>query len=299
MSKFLVTREWVKANASLVTMKESKNYPGLYVLKYKNCVFYDNLWTEELKQCRGTVVDKDFNVIVRPFDKIYNPHELNENHIFPSETVYFTRKVNGFMGAITYNKNYGFIVSTTGSLDSEYVELAKKYLPGKMENLIKLYEGYTFLFEICDTSDPHIIKEPEGAYLIGMVRIADGYHEPEEFLNTLGRMGFTRILAHTALYSEVCQFVKTVKHEGFVVRKMMDQSVKLKLKSPYYLYTKMVARMRSDKLLWNLGEDGYNLKQKVDEEFYPLIDYLVERKVEFTSLEEQDRIKFIEDYFNV
>jgi hypothetical protein len=35
-------------------------------------VFYDNLWNDYLEECRGTIVDENFNVVSRPFTKIYN-----------------------------------------------------------------------------------------------------------------------------------------------------------------------------------------------------------------------------------
>ena len=62
-------RSFVENNPNLVTMKQQSN--GYYVLKYKNRVFYKNLWTPELLECRGTVVDENFNIIQRPFTKIY------------------------------------------------------------------------------------------------------------------------------------------------------------------------------------------------------------------------------------
>ena len=127
LSKCLVTKkEWLEANKSLVTMKESKNYPGLFVIKYKNKVFYDNLWTPELQQCRGLVLDAHYNVVVRPFDKIFNYME-NGTTFDRDDVVTYTRKVNGFMGAMTYSEDHGYIYSTTGSLDSDFALLVKKH----------------------------------------------------------------------------------------------------------------------------------------------------------------------------
>ena len=60
-------REFVENNPGLVTRKESIRYPGLFVLKYKRKVFYDNLWTPELQELRGLVVDEDWNIVVHPF----------------------------------------------------------------------------------------------------------------------------------------------------------------------------------------------------------------------------------------
>jgi hypothetical protein len=57
-------------SSKLVNMKEAGE--GIYVLKYKKRVFYDNLWNEFIAECRGSIVDKDFNLVTYPFTKIYN-----------------------------------------------------------------------------------------------------------------------------------------------------------------------------------------------------------------------------------
>ena len=49
-------KEYVETS-NLVNMKECGD--GIYVLKYKKKVFYDNLWNEFIAECRGSIVDKD------------------------------------------------------------------------------------------------------------------------------------------------------------------------------------------------------------------------------------------------
>jgi hypothetical protein len=53
-------QKFVKENPKLVTMRETS--PGLFVLKYKRNVFYDNLWNDYLEECRGTIVDENFSL---------------------------------------------------------------------------------------------------------------------------------------------------------------------------------------------------------------------------------------------
>jgi len=55
---------------NLVNMKSAGE--GIYVLKYKKKVFYDNLWNDYIAECRGSIVDADFNLVSYPFTKIYN-----------------------------------------------------------------------------------------------------------------------------------------------------------------------------------------------------------------------------------
>ena len=58
----------------LVTKKTYKDgeFEGLSVYKYTRKVFFDNLWNEDLRllDCRGIVIDTDYNIISYPFTKI-------------------------------------------------------------------------------------------------------------------------------------------------------------------------------------------------------------------------------------
>lgn len=282
-------QKFAEENPSLVTRKESTRYPGLFVIKYHRKVFYNNLWTSELQEMRGLVVDKDWNIVVYPFTKIFNRHE-NGTDIDRDEEVITVRKVNGFMAAVTYDLKYGFLISTTGSLDSDFVDIAAKHV-GHLRD-IGLVPNVTFLFEICDTSDPHIIEEEAGAYLIGARDTGSGDMYSEPVLdNTARLLNVKRPEWMKCPFSEVVQETKTCKHEGFVVH---GKTVTLKIKSPYYLSKKFFARMSSTKLLERLANGS--ARQIVDEEYYPLLDYIDANKELVSSMEEQDRLIFMRKF---
>lgn len=158
-------------------------YAGLSVLKYSNSVFWDNRWGEDsrLLDCRGMVVDQDDNVIIWPFKKIFNRFE-NETDLPLDQKIICVRKVNGFMAAATIYKGE-LLVSTTGTLDSEFANLARKYIHAGPIEKIDTVQNYTFIFEICDSSDPHIVAED-----------ADDMHRAKaEVLKTLETMIKRRI----------------------------------------------------------------------------------------------------------
>ena len=63
------------------------------------------------------------------------------------------------------------LFSTTGSLDSDFAKMVETHC-FKYENIFHDYPNHTFLFEICDPSDVHIIRENFGKTLIGVVEVA-------------------------------------------------------------------------------------------------------------------------------
>lgn len=284
-------KEFVKSNPSLVAMRESTSHPGLYVLKYKKKVFYDSLWNEYLEECRGTVVDENFDVVSRPFTKIYNYGIEEKAPVLDLSTrVEAYRKVNGFMIAVTWYED-NLLISTTGSTDSDYVKMARDLINiERFQNMCKEYPWYTFLFECVHPDDPHIIPEKEGMYLLGyrfnewdskvlisgLDRLAIGFDcfLPEYKVTTLG---------------ELLKEVKTVKHEGFVF--YTSDGASAKIKSPYYLIKKFVARNpRTDKLM------RPDIKKSLDEEYYPLIDAIQANIEGYTALDEQARLAWVRNF---
>lgn len=298
-------REFVESNPKLVTRRESIKYPGLFVLKYSRSVFYDAKWNESefLAECRGLVVDKDYNVVVKPFTKVFNYQE-NGTTIDPEDVCCYVRKVNGFMACVTRNSKYSdnLIISTTGSLDSDFVDLAKKHIPSSYW-WHAIEEGETLIFEICDPSDPHIVPEDTGAWLIGGYG-SIGHNQfiryDESDLDFIAdEIGMKRFNSKFLTFQEILDESKTVEHEGFMV-KSLKTGQELKIKSPHYLITKFLARMKDEKLR-NIIEKG-NIRtamRNFDEEYYPLIEHISGLiKSESWPVEEQDKIKIIRDFLS-
>lgn len=293
MINMMDVKKFIEDNPKLVTCKHSIRYPELSVVKYSRRVFYDSSWNDILEECRGLIVDNDYKVVAAPFKKIYNRGE-RDTDIPMDEKVVYVRKVNGFMAAVTRVDGYANpIVSTTGSLDSPYVEIAEKYI-SKIDPKC-FNSGTTYLYEIVDPSDPHIVPEMSGAYLIG-ARYHDRCHTllnvnaTESALDMFAEQQkkVLRPSWYTGLFSEVVDRVKTVKHEGFVVH---GETISLKIKSPYYLFNKFVARCKNtDKLL------NPDIKKNLDEEYYPLISVIHEHIDIFTKMNEQDRLEFVRNF---
>ena len=284
--------------SGLVNMKPAG--AGIFVLKYKKKVFYDNLWNEYIEHCRGTIVDADFNLVSYPFKKIYNYGIEKEAPVLAPDTrVTAYRKVNGFMVSATWYKG-DILVSTTGSTDSPYIQMAKDMmkLHGPMSEWQlamsnKELEGMTVMFECVDPDDPHIIPEKPGMYVLGyrentwgskvgynnevLRDLADMFncYKPEVYETTVGNL---------------VEQTKNVRHEGFVF--YTEDGVSAKIKSPYYLTSKWVARNpRTDKLV-DLNKD---IKHNLDEEYYPLVDAIRANIVQYTAMTEQERLAWVRE----
>lgn len=279
----------------MVTIEELLNHPNISVkeqgefkvLKYKNKVFYKALWDEATREARGLVLDKDNNIVNYPFTKIYNLGE-NGTVVDKELLVECPRKVNGFMGCASHYKGKS-VFSTTGSTNSEFAKLAERVIRKQcsgIDDFLKTYAGTSFMFEICDPEDPHIVDEEQGAYLIGARDNSLGsplLHETTlDFLASLA--GFKRPVVVTCKLRELDM---DVLHEGYMVRCFKTGETLCKIKSKHYLTKKFL--MRSPK--------AYNWED-VEEEYFALVSTIREKFSEdaWSALSVAERKRFIECY---
>lgn len=273
----------------LIVRKESKRHPGLFVQKYHNSVFYKNLWTEELEEMRGQVVDADGKVIVQPLRKIYNYGIEDRAPYFSDwEIVCAQRKINGFMIAVTlYNGNLLF--STTGSLDSDFVTMAESMFTEDMRHYVTMALIHsklpcTMVFEVVHPDDPHIIPEEVGVYPLAKRYHNQSLQRPMNWHDGWLLNGFKPVEFFIGKFEDVKRMAREAKHEGYVIYDL-ENTKSTKIKSPYYLFKKFVARINVDKI------HRIN-KQNVDEEFYPVVDWLKEHQG-FYTLDEQKRLEVL------
>lgn len=292
-------KQFVKDNPKLVRMNKTSN-PNLFVLKYARSVFYNDTWNEFLEECRGTVVDKDFNLVSYPFTKIYNfGIEERAPKWSDDEFVAYVRKVNGFMIACTWY-NGDLLWSTTGSIDSDFTGYAKEIFfsftqdqKDALFDIISSSPTFTFMFECVHPSDPHIIPEETGLYLLGVREKkfdSPVYYTPVHMI--WEDAGIKTIPVQYGTVADVIREAKTCTHEGFVMYRLNNEGMQesTKIKSPFYLMNKLFARGNTDRLL------NGKAKQILDEEFYGLIDHIENNREEFTKMSEQERLSFTRAY---
>lgn len=276
---------------------KQKKYPnGLKIAKYAKKVFYDNLWHKDvaLLDARGLVTNEHNDIVVWPFTKVFNYGE-NGTTLPMDQEVVWVEKVNGFLGCVTTTVDYGVIYSTTGSLDSDFVNLIKKHVDEKDF----LNTRCTYMFEVVDETDPHIVDHEPGAYLIGARVLDNGHMVGEDVLDAIAaECGWKRPKWGITTFGNVVGVAQNVKHEGFVVRDWESGELLLKIKSPHYLSKKFIMRMGAGKVraMW---ENPQAYKKIIDEEFYAIVDWLVNTYTveHWLGLDDQSRRKIIEVFF--
>lgn len=282
---------------NLIKCNTSKTYPSLHVKKYKNKVFYDGLWTDELLEARGHVALEDGTVVSRPFTKIFNRFE-NGVDILPERVCLAVEKINGFMMCATYVEHgiNDVVISTTGSLDSKYVDYAKEFVDDKFIEAVTKLKGYSLLFEVCHPLDPHIIEEMPGLYLIGIRDVASEHsYMSNEWNETLmdivaAAIRIRRPYWFKATFNEIVSSAIASENEGYVVYDEVSNTV-LKLKSPHYKILKTIARVKD---VTKINRDKLGV---LPLKYAKLLEH-VQSNVLFKSLAEQERLTYMREYLH-
>lgn len=217
-------------------LAKSKVVGDLEIFKYARKVHFDAdawIYKPELRECRGHVYDRVSKKLVQAAPpKSFNHGENGYwKHMPDSAKVAVARKINGFLACVT-SHNGELVVSTTGSLDSDFVALAKEHLPMEAFPYSTILDSRTFFFEICDSKrDPHIVKEDDGAHLLG-----------SRCKNTGNIFPMNAIVM---TFGEAREMAENAMHEGFMVYDVEDETLNslCKLKSPYYIGKKTLMRM--------------------------------------------------------
>src|SRR6187402_2037697 len=112
-------------NTTLLKEMISKNYVrvnkhpehDLYIYNYTQNAQFERIWNEVTLACRGLILDKNENVVARPFPKFFNLGEL-ENQILPESTFEVYDKMDGSMGILYWIDEVAFMASR-GSFASD------------------------------------------------------------------------------------------------------------------------------------------------------------------------------------
>lgn len=294
----IITKEKLEGlvGQGLVTAK-TDDARGFITYKYKNKVFYKNLWGTDplLLEARGVVFASNGDIVQRPLKKSFNVYE-NDTELQNEYEYNVVRKVNGFMAAATVYEGE-LVVSTTGTTTSDFAKLAERYVAPIKDCLC---EQYTYIFEVCDKSDPHIVEEKEGLYLLAIRNKVTGsllsQTRTRDFADDNGIL-YPDLTVKKG--NDILREIKEVRHEGFAIYDPITQEMVAKIKSPYYLSKKAMMRMGTNKANWMFDNpDSFRMKM-LCEEFYKIQDYILEEftKEQWLGYTEQDRRKIIEEYF--
>ena len=305
--KFELARALEKLAVDKLVHKKKDAF-GLVVYKYASRVLFENLWhlNPVLAKARGLVLDQGGNIVQHPFDRCPNYGETEESmQLANDRRVIAVDKLNGFLVSVTRHpyKNE-LLVTTSGSFESPFVEMAKRLIYRNLYAALMRFlhrEDITLMFEALDPADPHIIpygSEHHGLWLIGARRKhASAVCLPEADVDSIAQeIGVRRPVWRYTTISTLREEVRSIQHEGFMVRDPDTGAHLVKWKSPHYLTRKLLARLSEGKVKLMFRKPDIFKRNQSElggfEELFPLVDRLTTSLSEeaFLSMSDQERL---------
>lgn len=263
----------------------------LALYKYSRKVMYDQIWNDRTMECRGHVYDIATGAIVQAAPrKCFNYLENGWWKDAPLNTIVrVEKKYNGFLANATIH-NGELLVTTTGSFDSDFQKIAKQMIEKHLSqpgNVGLIDRKFTTSFEICHPSDPHIITEKEGVYLL-CYRYKDNGQVIHRVTDFHLYMTLQEILDRVKLFDNI---------EGVMLSGYNGQVCKLK--SPIYVAKKKLMRMGAF-AIEKMYVNRQIVKDQIDSRFWCLVDFIVDTIDidQWHKLTDQDRRGIIDLYLH-
>lgn len=224
----------------------------LYILNYTPKTQYECLWNETTMNCRGLIVDKDYQIISRCFKKFFNYSEVKDHvdSLLLASNYSIYEKVDGSLGISYFVKNKPYI-ATRGSFESDQSIRANKILEKK--NLV-LDESLTYLFEIIYPENTIVVNygKEEDLVLLSVIETSTG-KEIDIHDNCFGFKTCKKINC------KLDDLQKDVKNfEGYVVR--FEDGYRFKIKLEEYVRIHKLLFGLSSRDIWACLRAGSDLE---------------------------------------
>ena len=251
-------------------MLERNPHPYLSIDIYnytRDCQFTQS-WDDITLNMRGTVLDREGNVVARTFPKFFNMEEHTPDQI-PSEPFDVFEKMDGSLG-ILFHYDSDWHLATRGSFVSDQAVKGKEIL--SKYKYRDLDPGCTYLFEIIYSENRIVVSyDYEDLVLLAVIDNQTGYEY--DIHNVLFRdfedAGFKIVKKYNGIddYKELKKIIPD-NSEGFVIK--FVSGFRMKIKGEEYVRLHRLITNFSNVDIWEVLKEGKNLEDfldKVPDEF--------------------------------
>lgn len=251
---------------------EKNPHPTLPIDIYnysRDCQF-SQAWDDITLNMRGTVLDREGNLIAKSFPKFFNMEEHKPEEI-PTEEFEVFEKMDGSLG-ILFHYADEWHLATRGSFVSDQAIRGKEILSNyKYERLIP---GFTYLFEIIYPENRIVCSyDYEDLILLAVIDNKDGYElrihdnhihlEGIRFSNLYQNLGIKIVKKYDGVtdYKNLKSMIDD-NSEGFVIK--FKSGFRMKIKGEEYVRLHRLLTNFSNVDIWEMLRDKRDLGDFLD-----------------------------------
>ena len=262
----------------------------LFIYNYTQNTQYERKWDDLTLNCRGLILDKNQNIVARPFVKFFNYGEIGDQ-IIPDEPFEVFEKMDGSLGILYWWKNTPYI-ATRGSFMGTQAQFGTKILHEKYAPIFSfLDKNKTYLFEIIYPENRIVVDygATEDLVLLAIIDNETGEDLP------LQDIGFQLVKRYDGLKKiEKLKSLEEENREGFVLK--FQNGLRLKVKFEEYLRLHRIITQISTTDIWEHLKDKHPLDEildRVPDEFYDWVKKTVANlQAEYTEIEDYCNANF-------
>lgn len=238
---------------------------NLWIYNYTATAQYEGIWNEVTLQCRGLILNENYEIVARPFPKFFNLGE-RQNQIIPNEPFEVYEKMDGSLGILYWIENEPFI-ATRGSFASEQSRIANQILYTRYRHLFSnLDKNKTYLFEIIYPENRIVVDYGDWMDLVLLAVIDNDSGEDQR----IEEVGFTSVTRYDGVNDiNDLKALEADNKEGFVVK--FKSGLRYKIKFEEYVRIHRIITQVSTISIWEYLKTGQSFEEileRVPDEFY-------------------------------
>lgn len=302
--KILEKLDWSVLNTyidnNLIMANKHPEY-DIWILNYSPKSQSKKFWDDYTMSCRGLVVDKEGNILARPFRKFKNYEEYDPSEIDMSKKFEVFEKMDGSLIILFYYEpRMEWIVASRGSFISEQMLEARKMLDASVYD--KLSVHLTYLFEILYPENRIVVDygSRRELVLLTIIETTSGFELPYADVEKVYSKYFTVVKKYDLTVNNLNDLKKLEEdnREGFVVK--FEDGFRVKVKFSEYIRLHGILTNVSNLVVWEHLMNNYNfdeLLDRVPDEFYDWLKKTVNvLQLAFNEIERQALKEFVRIY---
>ena len=243
---------------------EKNSHPELPldIYNYSRECQFNKRWDDITLNMRGTVLDREGNIVARSFPKFFNMEEHDQKDI-PNEKFDVFEKMDGSLGILFFYEN-NWHLATRGSFVSDQAIKGKDMLSGyQYENLDS---GCTYLFEIIYSENRIVVSyDYEDLVLLAVIDNHTGYEYDIHTVlyDAFKEIGFKIVKRYSGVsdYKELKKIIPE-NSEGFVIK--FESGFRMKIKGEEYVRLHRLITNFSNVDIWEVLKEGNSLDDFLD-----------------------------------
>lgn len=239
----------------------------LFIYNYTQKTQFENNWNFWTKKCRGLILDSNYNIIQKPFEKFFNVEQFEGG--LPSTDFEVYEKLDGSLGILYWVNDYPYIATRGSFTSSQAIYANQNLVPKYLDYLLKLDKKYTYLFEIIYPENRIVVdyKNQERLVLLAAVLINDSVHGelPVQLIDYPDKVKLFDGLKDF----EIIKQQQNATDEGFVL--VFQDGLRLKYKFDEYVRLHRILTNITSYSVWEYLKDAKDFNEiieKVPDEFY-------------------------------